>query len=140
MTGVLLDDEGTIVIEDWDRDLEAWRKIEGEDDGACFVVDGLDAISDAAEGVLTIHFSYPVNDEDLATTFALQRVNLTLNSASSDGHWSQQKQNRLSQVLFEGAKRIHPVLAAPNSVVFTFGRRYDKRNLPEAAVYQFRRS
>ncbi|MCY4287095.1 MAG: hypothetical protein OXC63_00685 [Aestuariivita sp.] len=52
MTGVLLDDEGTIVIEDWDRDLEAWRKIEG----ACFVVDGLDAISDAAEVVLTIRF------------------------------------------------------------------------------------
>lgn len=36
-------------------------------------------------------------------------------------------------------KRVHLVLAAPNSVIFTFGRRYDKRNLPEIIVYQYQR-
>jgi hypothetical protein len=36
-------------------------------------------------------------------------------------------------------KRIHVVMAAPNSVVFNFGRRYDKRNLPELVVYQYER-
>jgi hypothetical protein len=28
-------------------------------------------------------------------------------------------------------------MAAPNSAVFNFGRRYDKRNLPALVVYQF---
>ncbi|MCG7522759.1 SAVED domain-containing protein [Ruegeria sp. Ofav3-42] len=69
LTGVLLDGESSIVIYDRDRSQEAWRKIEGEDDGARFVVDGLDAISDAPEVILAITFSYPVIDEDLATTF-----------------------------------------------------------------------
>ena len=37
----------------------------------------------------------------------------------------------------KGARRIHLVLAAPNSVVFRLGRSYDKRNLPPVVVYQF---
>ena len=39
---------------------------------------------------------------------------------------------------------LEPILPAPlpsaqNSVVFRFGRLYDKRNLPEIAVYQYQR-
>lgn len=147
LTGVLLDDEGSIVTYDWDRAQEAWRKVEGPDDGAQFHVDGVEAIGSAPEVVLATAFSYPIQDEDLATTFDLPKVRLTLNGMSSDGHWSQQKQNRLAQEFLEvaknlagkGVKRLHLVLAAPNSVVFTFGRRYDKRNLPEIVVYQYQR-
>lgn len=147
LTGVLLDDESSIVIYDWDRSREAWRKIKGEDDGARFVMDGLDAIADVSEVTLAIAFSYPVNDEDLATTFSLPTIRLTLDGMSSDSHWSQKKQNRLAQDFLEvakqlsekGVRRINLVLAAPNSVVFTFGRRYDKRNLPEIVVYQYQR-
>lgn len=147
LTGVLLDDEGSIITYDWDRVLEDWRKIEGPDDGAQFNVDGFEAIGGAPEVVLATGFSYPIQDKDLATTFDLPRVRLTLNGMSSDGHWSQQKQNRLAQEFLEvvkslaakGVKRVHLVLAAPNSVVFTFGRRYDKRNLPEIIVYQYQR-
>jgi len=147
LTGVLLDDEGNIVTYDWDRAQETWRKIEGPDDGAHFQVDGIEAIEDAPEVVLATAFSYPIQNDDLATTFDLPRVKLTLDGMSSDGHWSQQKQNRLAQEFLEvvknlagkGVKRLHLVLAAPNSVVFTFGRRYDKRNLPEIIVYQYQR-
>lgn len=147
LTGVLLDDEGSIITYDWDRAQEAWRKIEGPDDGAQFHVDGLEAIEGAPEVVLATAFSYPIQDDDLATTFNFPRIRLTLDDMSSDGHWSQQKQNRLAQEFLEvvkhlagkGVKRLHLVLAAPNSVVFTFGRRYDKRNLPEIVVYQYER-
>lgn len=147
LTGVLLDDEGNIITYDWDRAQETWRKIEGPDDGAQFRLDGIEAIERAPEIVLATAFSYPIQDEDLATTFDLPRVRLTLDGMSSDGHWSQQKQNRLAQDFLEvaknlggkGVQRIHLVLAAPNSVVFTFGRRYDKRNLPEIVVYQYQR-
>lgn len=147
LTGVLLDDEGNIVTYDWDRAQETWRKIEGPDDGAQFQVDGIEAIGDAPEVVLATAFSYPIKNDDLATKFDLPRVKLTLDGMSSDGHWSQQKQNRLAQEFLEvvknlagkGVKRLHLVLAAPNSVVFTFGRRYDKRNLPEIIVYQYQR-
>ncbi|MCT4372031.1 SAVED domain-containing protein [Yangia mangrovi] len=147
LTGVLLDDEGSIITYDWDRAQETWRKIEGPDDGAQFHVDGVEAIGGAPEVVLATAFSYPIQDDDMATTFDLPKVRLTLDGMSSDGHWSQQKQNRLAQEFLEvaknlagkGVKRLHLVLAAPNSVVFTFGRRYDKRNLPEIVVYQYQR-
>jgi len=147
LAGVLLDDEGSIITYDWDRVLEEWRKIEGPDDGAQFHVDGVQEIDGELEVVLATEFSYPIQDEDLATTIGLPAVRLTLSGMSSDGHWSQHKQNRLAQEFLEvvknlaakGVKRLHLVLAAPNSVVFTFGRRYDKRNLPEIVVYQYQR-
>ena len=146
LTGVLVDDEGEIFTYDWDRAQEAWRKIDGEDDGVSLSVDGLGSVAEA-EVVVAISYSYPITDDDLATTFDVPIIRMTLENMSSDAHWSQKKQNRLAQEFFEtakrlsadGVKRIHLVLAAPNSVVFTFGRRYDKRNLPEVVVYQYQR-
>jgi len=147
LTGVLLDDEGEIITYDWDRTLEAWRSLDGEDDGLAFQLSGIDEISSATEVVIALAFSYPVNDEDLESTFPYPVVRLSLNGMSSDAHWSQSKQNRLAQQFLEavkhlsalGVQRIHLVMAAPNSAVFSFGRRYDKRNLPELVVYQFER-
>lgn len=147
LTGVLLDDEGNLVTYDWDRKQESWHQIEGDDDLGKFEVEGLDEISEAPEVVVALGFSYPVADDDLETTFNFPIVRLTLQNMSSDAHWSQEKQSRLAQKFFEtvkqlsamGVKRTHLVLAAPNSVVFTFGRRYDKRNLPELVVYQYQR-
>lgn len=147
LTGVLLDDEGNLVTYDWDRKQELWRQIEGKDDHGSFKIDGTEKISEVSEVVVALGFSYPVTDDDLETTFNFPIVRLTLENMSSDAHWSQEKQNRLAQQFFEtvkqlsamGVKRIHLVLAAPNSVVFTFGRRYDKRNLPELVVYQYQR-
>lgn len=147
LTGVLLDDEGNVVTYDWDRTQEFWRRIEGEDDNVTFTVEGLDSLSDSSEVVVALSYSYPITDDDLDTTFKLPVVRLTLEKMSSDAHWSQKKQNRLAQQFLEiakqlsgkGVKRVHLVVAAPNSVVFMFGRRYDKRNLPEIIVYQYQR-
>ncbi len=147
LTGLLLDDEGDIKTYDWDRTQEAWRDLEGDDDGLSLAINGIDALSNSNEAVLSVAFSYPVDDNDLQSTFPHPVVRLTLDGMSSDAHWSQAKQNRLAQEFLEvvkrlsaaGVKRIHLVMAAPNSAVFTFGRRYDKRNLPEVAVYQFER-
>ena len=124
LTGVLLDDEGDIRTYDWDRVREAWRELDGEDDGVVLQSNGLDSISDTSEVVVALAFSYPVDDADLATAFSVPVVRLTLDSMSSDSHWSNRKQNRLAQQFLEiakklsakGVKRIHLVLAAPNSV------------------------
>nr|WP_225931976.1 SAVED domain-containing protein [Pseudomonas anuradhapurensis] len=43
-------------------------------------------------------------------------------------------------LLAKGAKTIHLIIAAPNSVVFNLGRIYDRRLLPSAIVYQYERS
>ncbi len=147
LTGLLIDDEGDIKTYDWDRTQESWRDLEGNDDGLSLQISGIDSLSNAPEAVLAAAFSYPVDDEDLKSTFPHPVVRLTLDGMSSDAHWSKSKQNRLAQEFLEavkrmsgaGVKRIHLVMAAPNSAVFTFGRRYDKRNLPEIAVYQFER-
>ena len=147
LTGVFLDDEGCIVTYDWDRMREAWRALDVEDDQSAFILSGLDEVNDSIEVVLALAYSYPIEDSDLATTFSCHIVRLTLDGMSSDAHWSADKQNRLAQQFLEivkqisarGVRRIHLVLAAPNSVVFTFGRRYDKRNLPELVVYQYQR-
>ncbi|WMS87903.1 SAVED domain-containing protein [Pleionea litopenaei] len=148
LTGLMLDDEGTICTYDWDRTQEDWRYPDMEDDGLVFEVSETEEITNVEEVVIALAFSYPVNSEDLESTFSMPVVRLTLDGMSSDAHWSQDKQRRLAQQFLEivkklsakGVKRIHLVMAAPNSVVFTFGRRYDKRNLPEIVVYQYERN
>ncbi len=62
-----------------------------------------------------------------------------------DHHWSAAKQAALAMQFFDIARelcgtkvrRIHLVLAAPNSVTITRGRRYGKRNLPSLTVHQY---
>lgn len=147
LMGVLLDDEGAIVTYDWDRAQEGWRCLTGEDDDLAFAVEGLENVAKVADVVVAVAFSYPVAHEDLESTFLHPVVRLTLDGMSSDAHWSQKKQNRLAQQFLEvikqlsaaGVRRVHLVMAAPNSVTFTFGRRYDKRNLPQIVVYQYER-
>lgn len=147
LTGVLLDDEGLVNTFDWDRTQERWRDLKGEDDGLTFEMSGIEGVTDTQEVLVAVTFSYPVNRIDLESTFSFPIVDLRLDGMSSDTHWSSKKQNRLAQQFFEvvkalssrGVKRIHVVMAAPNSVVFNFGRRYDKRNLPELVVYQYER-
>jgi len=147
LTGILIDDEGALVTYDWDRKQEAWRSINGEDDGLQFDIIGADTIIESKDVVLALTYSYPIADKDLVTTFSIPVVRMTLNGMSSDSHWSDKKQRRLAQQFLEtikklsslGVERVHLVMAAPNSVVFNFARRYDKRNLPQIVVYQYER-
>ncbi|QSY96044.1 SAVED domain-containing protein [Rhizobium bangladeshense] len=144
LTGVIFDDEGSIVVMDWDRTAEKWRPLDGEDDGQRFRLEGLEEIDGADEVVLAVSASYEVRTENVATSFDLPVVRLGMADLASP-HWSQAKQSALSQQVFDtarllearGVTLIHLILAAQNSVAFNLGRRYDKRNLPNLVVYQF---
>ena len=143
-TGVMFDDEGRIIVMDWDRTREVWRDLDGADDGQRFRLEGFDDISDATEVVLAVSASYQIRSENIATTFNCPVVRLSMPDLNSS-HWSQKKQNALAEQFFQAAKAleakgvntIHLLLAAQNSIVFNLGRRYDKRNLPCLITYQF---
>ncbi|WP_051321124.1 SAVED domain-containing protein [Rhizobium mesoamericanum] len=144
LTGVAFDDEGSIVVMDWDRTRESWRALDSHDDGQRFIFEGLDAVQDSPEVVLAVSVSYQVRDENIGTTFDLPVVRMSLPALNSS-HWSQAKQSALAQQLLDTAKlleakgvtTIHLLLACQNSVAFNLGRRYDKRNLPGVVVYQY---
>lgn len=147
LTGVLLDDEGEVVVMDWDRSVGAWRRLDRDDDRIRFEVSGMENVGSAKEVVLAVSASYLVKSDDLATTFSQPVVRMTLPDVNSS-HWSQTKQSALAVQFLEtikaldacGVGHIHLVLAAQNSVTFNMARRYDKRLLPSLTVYQYERS
>jgi hypothetical protein len=147
LTGIMFDDEGRIVVMDWDRTREAWRGLDDEDDGQRFQLEGFDGIGNATEIVLAVSASYQVRSENIATTFTHPVVRLSMPDLNSS-HWSQTKQNALAEQFFEtakalearGVRTVHLLLAAQNSVVFNLSRRYDKRNLPSVIAYQYEAS
>ena len=147
LTGMLIDDEGSLVVMDWDRHEACWRMLDAADDGQRFERMGIDSITDGtAEVTLAVSVSYRVRREVVKRKLTeLPVVELCLAEVSSDRHWSKDKQVALGKQFFETAKslgelgvgRIHLFLAAPNSVVFRFGQLYDRRNLPQIVVYQY---
>ena len=149
LTGVLIDDEETIVVLDWHRHSEAWHQLDSADDGNRFHVSQIDQIPEGAREVgLIVSVSYSINVSDVRTKLGdLPIVELKLEDGSPDCHWSGAKQRALGQQFLtevvrlgdRGIHRIHLFLAAQNSVAFRFGRLYDKRNLPEVVVYQYQR-
>lgn len=147
LTGIELDDEGLVETFDWDRNQEEWRQLDEIDDNKRFEIEGLNTIENQEDIVLAVAVSYPVNDSDLLSTFNWPIVRMSLRQISSNSHWSIDKQIALADQFLETikklssvrVKRIHLVLAAPNSVVFLLGRRFDKRNLPRVIVYQYER-
>src|SRR5690606_16749189 len=74
-------------------------------------------------------------------------MRLDLEGETKESHWSIEKQRALAmQVLAAateleklGVKTVHVTLAAANSLVFEIGRKWDRRNVPQAIVYQFER-
>ena len=150
LTGILLDDEGEIVVFDWDRHAGTWRQLDGLDDGKRFRSSGLASIpDDTSEVALAVSVSYRINSDDIRGQVGeLPTVTLDLEDGSPDCHWSEKKQRALgaqflNTVVGLGNRqvgRIHLFLAAQNSLAFRFGRLYDKRNLPEITVYQYRKA
>jgi hypothetical protein len=147
LTGVLLDDEATICVFDWDRHEGAWRPVAGSDDGDRFIRTGFEDIGGSkTDVVLAVSVSYQVNLAGVAKKYPdLPLVQLSLPSGGPDCHWSLDKQRGLGRQFLDtviglerlGVRRIHLFLAAQNSVVFRFGQLYDKRNLPQIVVYQY---
>lgn len=148
LTGMLLDDEGRIIVMDWDRNSDAWRQLDGVDDGDRFSIPQLPE-KVGHEMVLALSTSYEVDLKQIRQVFPqVPLVHLLLASRSTECHWSIEKQRALAQQFLEtvkqlaeqGVETIHVIIAAPNSLVFRFGRIYDKRNLPTVFVYQYERS
>ena len=120
------------------------------DDGKRFRVGGLDNVPVGTKEVaLAVSVSYGVNADDIRARLCdIPVVDLVLEDGSPNCHWSEKKQRALGKQFLEmaitlgncGVRRIHLFLAAQNSIAFRFGRLYDKRNLPEVAVYQYKRS
>lgn len=149
LVGLLVDDEGGATIMDWDRHANAWRALDGEDDGKRFVTTAFDAEAVSGKEVaLAVSVSYQIDIDAVGREFPeLNIVHMKLEDGSPDCHWSEAKQAALGRQFLEtlvvlsnaGATRLHVFLAAQNSVVFRFGRLYDKRNLPGTIVYQYQR-
>ena len=150
LTGVLMDDEGAVVILDWDRHAEVWRQLDESDDGKRFRSSGLESVKrDTPEVALSVSVSYSVSSDDVRSTVGgIPIVTLSLEGGSPNCHWSQSKQRALGEQFLNtvvslgnlGVGLVRLFLAAQNSVAFRFGRLYDKRNLPEVVVYQYERA
>lgn len=146
LMGVLLDDENHVTLLDWDRTGECWRSLDEPDDGERLEVSGLKSVGASTEAVVVISVSYPEDRDAIARRFpGLPIVRLALPTPAIDHHWSAAKQAAWATQFFDVARelcgtnvrQIHLVLAAPNSVAITLGRRYDKRNLPALTVHQY---
>ena len=150
LAGVLLDDESAIRTFDWDRHSGRWRPLNDADDGKRFAVAGLQDIpNNTADVALAVAVSYGVRTEDLVAKIGdIPVVRLDLDEISTDCHWSEKKQeelgrqflNTVKEISLLGVRQVHLFLAAQNSVVFRFGRLYDKRNLPAIIVYQYEKA
>lgn len=150
LTGMLLDDESTVTVLDWNRDAERWQRLDGADDDRRFTVSGLDNVpAEAPDVIIAVSVSYVADLPGIRRTLGdLPVVQLDLSDGTPNCHWSEDKQRALAEtfrntVIALGNRhvgRIHLVIAAQNSVVFRFGRSYDKRNLPPVTVYQYERT
>lgn len=150
LTGMLLDDEDSILMMDWDRDQGRWRSLDGDDDGDRFEVSGLDQLpQNASEIVLAVSVSYRANVQAIEQTLpGFPLVQLILPNGNPACHWSEEKQRELAKKFRDtvialnnvGMRRIHLFIAAQNSFVCRLGRTYDKRNMPSVVVYQYEQS
>lgn len=149
LMGVLMDDQGSVATWDWDRTKEAWRKVNGQDDGHRFKVTWEPPMGQPAELVVAVSTSYPILDENLARSFpGIPVMRLDLEGRGQDSHWSESKQAALATQFLSalkdlegiGVKTIRLVIAAQNSLVFRLGTRFERRNVPNAIIYQFERN
>ncbi len=151
LAGMIADDESHVTVFDWDRNLKAWRAVEGPDDGDRFLpLEGLDTLADAPEAILVVEASYPVNRDDISKSFdsRIPVVGLRVAKPLADRFWSLEKQSALTlafrdavqTLMSHGVKKVHLALVAPASLCIRFGMAYDKRLMPEIVVYQFERT
>lgn len=70
LMGVLLDDESSVGLMDWDRSRNRWRSLDGSNNGDSFAINGMDRLGEAEEIVLSISVSYPTDMPEIARAFA----------------------------------------------------------------------
>lgn len=150
LAGMMVGNESSLTLMDWDRFAGEWRELDGADDGDRFIVSGHDGLQDETpEVALAIAVSYPSDADGIrATVGDMPLIRLALNNLSTTVHWSADKQSAMAQaftdllgnLMAKGVVRVHLFIAAPNSVVFTLGRHLDDRLHPDMLVYQYERS
>lgn len=147
LTGVLIDDEDSLIVMDWDRATERWRLLDDADDGERFSTSGMENLPNAEEVVVAISVSYKIQAANVQAAFPGKPIIwLTLEHGNTSSHWSAAKQGALAGQFLDvlgvlegkGTRRINVILAAPNSLVFRLGRTYD-RNHPSLVVWQYER-
>jgi len=143
--GTLFDDEGKVVLMDWERTAGRWCELNRVDDGSRFVIHGLDTLVPASDVVVAVSASYPVSLSDIATTFSgLPVVHLALAKPQPNTLWAEGTQAALTQQFLEtladlagrGVQTVHLVLAASATLSIRFGMAYDHRNMPDLRCYQ----
>jgi hypothetical protein len=143
--GTLLDDEGNVLLMDWERTKGNWKRLTDEVDGESFEVTGLDGLENSKEVVLAVSASYVVAYNDIATTFPeIPVVRMARPNPQPNSLWSEDTQAALTQQFLQmlgtlanqGIEMVHLVLAAPASLTIRFGKAYDHRNMPKIRCYQ----
>jgi hypothetical protein len=143
--GTQLDDEGKVVILDWERTAGRWKELLEPDDGTRFTISGLDEIGNASEVVVAVSASYLAALNDIEKTFpGIPVVHLARPVPEPNSLWSEDTQAALTQQFLQtlailanrGVKTVHLVLAAPSSLCIRFGMAYDQRNMPNLRCYQ----
>ncbi|MEQ8435051.1 MAG: SAVED domain-containing protein [Oceanicaulis sp.] len=146
LLGYELDDEFGVTVMDWDRSKERWFEPGGGDDTLAITTEGLDEIEEGTrEAAVSLSVSYGIRPEDVVRQIGdLPHVRIHMSHNSAPGRDQQQQ---ITQTWFDtlktlqarGVDKVHLFVAAPASVAIRLGRRYDRRNLPSARVYQYDR-
>jgi SMODS-associated and fused to various effectors sensor domain/SAVED-fused 2TM effector domain len=143
--GTLFDDEGKVVLMDWERTAGRWCELNGADSGSRFDISGLDTLVPTSDVVVAVSASYMASLADIAATFhGLPVVHLALARPEPNVLWSEKMQAGLTQQFLQtmadlagrGIRTVHLVLAAPASLSIRFGMAYDHRNMPDLQCYQ----
>jgi len=151
LAGMLLDNETSVIVFDWDRNLKKWRLTDGQDDGKRLLpFDATAVATGTPEVVLAVSLSYLVDEAALERRFAdsIPVVHLRAEETLADRYWSMEKQracvvaftDAVQRLMDSGVRRIHLVLVAPASLAIRLGMAYDRRLMPELVVYQYERS
>jgi hypothetical protein len=143
--GTLLDDEGNVLLMDWERAKGDWKLLNDPADGERFDVTGLESLDNSREVVLAVSASYLAAFDDIATTFPrLPVVHMARPNPQPNSLWSEETQAVLTQQFLQmlgslanqGVEMVHLVLVAPASLAIRFGKAYDHRNMPKLRCYQ----
>lgn len=143
--GTLLDDEGNVLLMDWERTKGDWKQLSDQADGETFEITGLDGLGTSKEVVLAVSASYVAAYNDIAATFpGIPVVRMARPNPQPNTLWSEDTQAALTQQFLQtlgrlanqGVEMVHLVLAAPASLAIRFGKAYDHRNMPKLRCYQ----
>ncbi|WP_417466178.1 SAVED domain-containing protein [Kordiimonas sp.] len=147
LTGYLIDDDNDVEVLDWDRFKGKWFHIKSKgEEVRDAVISGLKEAETAEEVVVAVSISYKADLPALAKAFpGLPLVHMDSGDYQPNNHWDKTQQQKWAEQFVPliralgGAKKIHLTIAAQNSVVFTLGRTYDRRNCPPLCLYQYER-